>query len=54
MRLIRFSVCVNQGSTLVLRTISGPDRGAKAAADAGSNCTGISDVLPDADRPSCS
>ena len=38
---MRFSVCVNQGSTFVLRTMFGAARGAKAAADAGSSCIGI-------------
>lgn len=38
---MRFNVCVSQGSTLVLRTISGPERGANACAEAGRSCTGI-------------
>jgi hypothetical protein len=43
-RLIRFillSVWVSHGSTLVLRTIVGADRGAKAAAEAGRRFMGI-------------
>lgn len=41
-RLTRFSVAVNHGSTLELRTTLTEDaRGAKAAADAGSNCGGM-------------
>jgi hypothetical protein len=34
-------VCVNHGSTLLLRTTLTVDRGAKAAAEAGSNWIGI-------------
>ena len=42
MRFMRFSVCVNQGSTLEPRTTLTADAlGAKAAAEAGSNCGGI-------------
>lgn len=44
MRFMRFSVCVNQGSTLEFRTIVGADRGAKAWADAGRSCRGIATV----------
>jgi hypothetical protein len=40
-RFIRFSVCVNHGSTLEARTTLTDDRGAKAAAEAGNNETGI-------------
>ena len=41
-RLTRFSVTVNHGSTLELKTTLTDDaRGAKAAADAGSNCGGM-------------
>ena len=40
-RLILFSVAVSQGSTLVLRTTLGDDRGANAAADAGSSTVGM-------------
>jgi hypothetical protein len=39
--LMRLSVWVNQGSTLELSTMFGADRGAKACADAGSNCIGM-------------
>lgn len=38
---MRFSVCVSQGSTFELRTTLTVERGAKAAADAGSNEIGI-------------
>jgi hypothetical protein len=39
---MRFKVCVNHGSTFELRTTLTEDaRGAKAAAEAGSNCGGI-------------
>jgi len=38
---IRLSVTVNHGSTLVLSTTFGADRGAKAAAEAGNNIVGI-------------
>jgi hypothetical protein len=42
MRFMRFKVCVNHGSTFELRTTLTEDaRGAKAAAEAGSNCGGI-------------
>lgn len=41
MRFVRLSVWVNHGSGLELRTIVGADRGAKAAAEAGSRVTGI-------------
>ena len=41
MRLIRFSVAVSHGSTLVFRTTVGWDLGANAAAEAGSNMLGI-------------
>jgi hypothetical protein len=40
-RFTRLSVCVNQGSTLELKTTLTVDRGAKAAAEAGSNEIGI-------------
>ena len=40
-RLVRFKVAVNHGSTLVLRTTVGGDRGAKAAAEAGKRAVGI-------------
>jgi hypothetical protein len=40
-RFIRFSVAVNQGSTLEFSTIFGVARGAKAAADAGKSVMGI-------------
>lgn len=41
-RLMRFRVCVNQGSTLEPRTtLTEEARGAKAAAEAGRSCTGI-------------
>ena len=40
-RFILFSVAVNQGSTLELRTTLGVPRGAKAAADAGSKVMGM-------------
>ena len=43
-RLMRFRVCVSQGSTFVLRTTLTVDRGAKAAAEAGNNEIGIMDV----------
>src|SRR5690349_24416893 len=44
--LTRLSVCVNQGSTLELRTTLTVERGAKAAADAGSNEMGmVTDVV---------
>lgn len=39
--LTRFRVAVNQGSTLVFNTTFGDDRGAKAAAEDGSNTVGI-------------
>ncbi len=42
---MRLSVTVNHGSTLELRTTLGADRGAKAAAEAGSNMVGIMVVL---------
>ena len=41
---MRFNVAVSQGSTLVLRTIVGADRGAKACAEAGSSCNGMAAV----------
>jgi hypothetical protein len=42
MRFMRFSVCVNHGSTLELRTtLTEVARGAKAAAEAGRSCGGI-------------
>lgn len=40
-RLTRFKVAVSQGSTFRFRTTLGEDRGAKAAADDGSNTVGI-------------
>lgn len=40
-RLTLFRVAVNQGSTLRLSTTFGEDRGAKAAANAGSSTVGI-------------
>lgn len=40
-RLVLFSVSVNHFSALEPRTIFGVERGAKAAADAGSNMGGI-------------
>jgi hypothetical protein len=41
-RFTRFSVAVNHGSTLELKTTLTEDaRGAKAAADAGNNCGGM-------------
>ena len=40
-RFTRLSVCVNHASALELRTTLTVDRGAKAAADAGSNWIGI-------------
>lgn len=40
-RFTLFSVAVNHGSTLVLRTTFGAARGAKAAADAGRSCMGM-------------
>jgi hypothetical protein len=40
-RLMRLSVCVSHVSTRGPSTIVGFDRGAKAAADAGSSCKGI-------------
>lgn len=40
-RLILFSVWVNQGSTLVLKTMFGADRVLKAAAEEGSSSGGI-------------
>ena len=40
-RLILFNVAVSQGSTLVLRTTFGCERGANAAADAGSKIVGM-------------
>jgi hypothetical protein len=40
-RFIRFSVAVNQGSTLEFSTMFGVARGAKAAADAGKSVMGI-------------
>jgi hypothetical protein len=46
MRLMRFSVCVNQGSTFELKTTLTEDAlGAKAAAEAGSSCGGIEKAL---------
>ena len=40
--MMRFSVCVNHGSTLDPSTaLTDEARGAKAAAEAGSSCTGI-------------
>jgi hypothetical protein len=46
MRLMRFSVCVNQGSTFELKTTLTEDAlGAKAAAEAGSSCGGIEEVF---------
>ena len=46
MRLMRFSVCVNQGSTFELNTTLTDDAlGAKAAAEAGRSCGGIEEVL---------
>jgi hypothetical protein len=45
---MRFSVCVNHGSTLELRTtLTEVARGAKAAAEAGRSCGGIGNVLWD-------
>jgi hypothetical protein len=38
---MRLSVCVSHVSTREPSTIVGFDRGAKAAADAGSSCSGI-------------
>jgi len=38
---VRFNVCVNQASTLEPKTIVGADRGAKAAAEAGSIVIGM-------------
>jgi len=43
-RLTRFNVAVNHGSTLVLRTTVGDDRGAKGAAVSGSSSAGILDI----------
>lgn len=40
-RFILFNVCVNHGSTLVLRTMFGADRVLKAAAEEGSSSGGI-------------
>lgn len=40
-RFTLFNVCVNHGSTLDARTTLTVDRGAKAAAEAGSNEIGI-------------
>lgn len=40
-RLTRFKVAVSHGSTLVLSTTFGEDRGANAAADEGSKTVGI-------------
>jgi hypothetical protein len=46
MRLMRFSVCVNHGSTFELKTTLTEDAlGAKAAAEAGSSCGGIEKAL---------
>jgi len=46
MRFMRFSVCVNHGSTLELKTTLTEDAlGAKAAAEAGSNCGGIEEYF---------
>ena len=46
MRFMRFSVCVNHGSTLELRTtLTEVARGAKAAAEAGRSCGGIEVLL---------
>jgi hypothetical protein len=46
MRFMRFSVCVNHGSTLELRTtLTEVARGAKAAAEAGRSCGGIEELL---------
>jgi hypothetical protein len=43
---MRFSVCVNHGSTLELRTtLTEVARGANAAAEAGSSCGGIEELL---------
>lgn len=43
MRLIRFSVCVNHGSTFELNTtLTEEARGANAAAEAGNNWGGMS------------
>lgn len=43
-RFIRFKVAVNHGSTLVLRTTFGGDRGANAAAEAGNSIVGIAKI----------
>lgn len=40
-RLTRLRAAVNQGSTLAFRTTLGEDRGAKAAAEDGSNTVGM-------------
>lgn len=56
--LILLSVWVNHSSTLELRTMVGADLGAKACAEAGSNCNGMSTAatrvcvgkVPDFDR----
>jgi hypothetical protein len=46
MRFMRFSVCVNHGSTFELRTtLTEVARGAKAAAEAGKSCGGIEEVF---------
>jgi len=43
-RLIRFKVAVNHGSTVVLRTTVGDERGANGAAVSGSSRAGILDI----------
>lgn len=53
MRLIRFSVCVNHGSTFELRTTVGADRGAKAAAEAGSREIGIATFVRENSEEKC-
>jgi hypothetical protein len=46
MRFMRFSVCVNHGSTLELRTtLTELARGAKAAAEAGRSWGGIEEIV---------
>lgn len=44
-RLTRLRAAVNQGSTLAFRTTLGEDRGAKAAAEDGSNTVGMIMIL---------
>ena len=49
-RLMRFNVAVNHGSTFEFKTTFGGDRGANAAAEAGNNIVGIAELWVGYDR----